>query len=185
MPIQQRVYFDNDKQAFEALAEGRNIQLKKDAQNPDGYWAERTHEGRVLALREENRYDDSDFYALVWSDEKQQPVEVLYGTTRAPTYENWASVDATTWVAAKYEAWKREQARLRAEALEAREKRTVRKGKRVRVVGGRKVPIGTVGTVHWIGEGIRGRERVGLTGLDGVAYWTDARNVEVLLEEAV
>lgn len=183
MPVKFRVHFADPKQAFEAILSGRKIDVARSAREPDGYWVETQFEGRVLSLREQNYFHDSDWYAVVWDDETEAPRDVLYATTRGATDENSASVDATDAVRAKYEAWRRHQAQLRAEAVAARELRTVRRGKRVRVVGGRKVPLGTVGVVTWIGEGIRGRERVGLTDERGEVWWTDARNVEVVLVE--
>lgn len=45
------------------------------------------------------------------------------------------------------------------------------------VVKGRKVPIGTVGTVFWVGEGgFDGDRRLGIEGDDGETYWTAASN---------
>lgn len=185
MAITKRVEITNE-QAFQAILEGRDIQARPARYETDpetGYWVEVTHKGLVLALREENGYDDSDFYAVVWDASEGRPRDVLYASTRAWTYSNGATVDATAAVRAAYDAYLRRQAVERAQALTEREQRTVRKGKTVRVVGGVKVPVGLVGTCHWIGEGYRGRTRVGLTTADGTAYWTDVKNVEVVLEE--
>lgn len=53
------------------------------------------------------------------------------------------------------------------------------KGSRVKVVKGRKVPIGTVGTVFWIGDNQWGEgKRLGIEGDDGETYWTAASNCE-------
>jgi hypothetical protein len=48
--------------------------------------------GRVVALRERNMYDDSDFYARVWHRGRFREVE--YASTRGWTYFNGATVDA-------------------------------------------------------------------------------------------
>jgi len=61
--------------------------------------------GCVLSLREKNGYDDSDFFARVWDEEKQNVHEVMYATTRGWTYKNGATIDATDDVKAKAEAW--------------------------------------------------------------------------------
>ena len=185
MAITKRVEITNE-QAFQAILEGRDIQARAPrwASDPEqGYWVEVTHKGVVVELREENGYNDSDFYAVVWDAAEGRAREVLYATTRAATGDNGATVDAPPAIREAYEAWTRRQAVLRAQALTEREARTVRKGKIVRVVGGLKVPVGIVGTCHWIGEGYRGRTRVGLTTSDGTAYWTDVKNVEVVVEE--
>lgn len=65
-----------------------------------------THVGLCLREREMNGYHDSDFYMLVWDDEKGEPDEIMFATTRGWTYPALASrVDATDEVKAKYEAW--------------------------------------------------------------------------------
>jgi hypothetical protein len=137
-----------------------------------------TYEGQVVALREHNGYDDSDFYAVVWDAEKAEPREVMYATTRGWTYRNSATVDATPEVAAAYAAY---TAARRAEYMafrEAQEAARVEKGKTVEVVRGRKVPKGTTGTVIWVGSGRYG-ERVGVKDAAGTVHWTAASNVEV------
>jgi hypothetical protein len=60
------------------------------------------------------------------------------------------------------------------------------RGKTVKVVKGRKTPVGTTGEVIWTGEGRKysyyGKTpyRVGIKTADGTVHWTDADNVEVL-----
>ena len=58
---------------------------------------------------------------------------------------------------------------------------TVQKGKRVRVVKGRKVPRGVEGMVFWIGDGNYG-PRIGITDDQGTAHWLSMSNVVVLLD---
>ena len=74
-------------------------------------WMKRTHEGLVLATGEYNGYDDSDFYALVWNDEKGEPEKIIYATTRGWSYPNGATVDATPDVVQKYEDYRKRIAR--------------------------------------------------------------------------
>lgn len=57
---------------------------------------------------------------------------------------------------------------------------SVRKGKSVVVMKGRKVPHGLRGIVFWEGEGEYG-PRIGIKDAAGEAHWTAASNVEVLL----
>lgn len=52
-------------------------------------------------------------------------------------------------------------------------------GDRVKVVKGRKVPLGTVGKVFWVGDGKHG-ERVGFKDGDGETHWTSLSNVVLL-----
>lgn len=62
--------------------------------------------------------------------------------------------------------------------------------KRVRVVKGRKVPLGTEGVVFWMGShdysrygdpwGIYTSYRAGIRADDGTVYWTAVDNIEVV-----
>lgn len=149
-----------------------------------GLVMETTHQGQVLYTGEHNWYDDSDFYAMVWDDEAGKPVEVTYASTRGWTYPNHAEADATPEVQAKYEAWRaaREAERRAAEA--AREAATPRRGKRLRVVKGRKVPVGVEGECIWTGNGHYG-PRVGIKDDEGEVHWTAASNVQVINNEII
>lgn len=53
------------------------------------------------------------------------------------------------------------------------------KNMNVKVVRGRKVPIGTLGKVFWVGTNQFGR-RVGLKDSNGTVYWTSAGNIEII-----
>ena len=140
-----------------------------------------THKGLVVALREHNGYDDSDFYAVVWNAEKGAPEEVLYGSTACWTYINGATVDATPEVMAAYLAYC-ERARIAKASIRQWESEfTVRKGATAEVFKGRKVAVGTRGTVIWMGESFYGT-RVGLKDASGTVHWTAESNVRVILE---
>lgn len=65
---------------------------------------------------------------------------------------------------------------VRKELTEDRMK-NLAKGTEVKVVKGRKVPIGTVGTVIWMGSGKFG-PRVGIKDAAGATYWMQRVNVE-------
>ena len=139
-----------------------------------------THKGLVLFTGEHNYYDDSDFFALVWDDAKGEPVEVGYASTRGWTYPNNATVDATPEIVEKYLAWKEtmRQAYLKMQA--EKEAKTVAKYKEVKVVRGRKVPLGTLGRVFWMGNSGFGMS-VGLELANGSRVFTALKNVEVAL----
>ncbi len=147
--------------------------------------------GAVLATVEHNYHDDSDFAAIVWDAAKGEPREVEYATTRFSTYRNSATVDATDEVRAAYAAWKAERARKAAEDAAAIEAEVPRVGRHVKVVKGRKVPLGTEGTVFWYGVDRYARTsyrafddgrfgyRVGFKTDGGDKWFTSATNVEV------
>lgn len=174
--------------------------------DPDGYcrcsvfgplYMETTHAGLVLALGELSGRDDSDFYAVVWNPEKGATERVTYASTRGWTYPNGAAVDATPEVVAAYEAFCDAARKREREAREAADAALPKRGRRVRVVRGRKVPRGTEGEVIWYGAGknfgpvprYRGGwstaapMRVGIKDVAGTVHWTAASNVEVIVAE--
>lgn len=107
------------------------------------------YEGRVIAFREDNGYYDSDFYALVETDEGGfawiGTGSTAYGGGWIATPNATAEVQAryAAWYAAKYERAQAEQA--------AYEETLVKVGSTVYVRGGRKYQ-GKTGTVTWYGE---------------------------------
>jgi len=103
------------------------------------------------------------------------------------------TVDATPEVKAAYEAHlarKNEEARVIREAAALRDAefarlrvledaKRPRRGMRVRVVRGRKIPVGVEGECFWVGNSGFG-VRVGLK-IQGETFWTDAKNVEAVV----
>ena len=125
------------------------------------YDGKRSFVGRVLAEREYNGYHDSDFYALVYSDETDSVYEVEFATTRGGCGAAFGTyVDATDETLDKAEAvFKRDALdRLRLNDIESA--KTVEKGKTVTVTRkyrsrklGRTLNPGDTGTVVWYGRG--------------------------------
>lgn len=104
--------------------------------------------GRILALKEMNGYDDSDFYAFVEHDDgKFDWFE--YATTRFGSNYRGA-VDATEEVRARYTAWWLDRQATAQEAQTEYEEAMLAKGKRAKVVKGRKFK-GQEGEIRWIG----------------------------------
>jgi len=111
-----------------------------------------SYKGRVLAKREKNYPDDSDFYAIVWDDATNTFKMITYMTTRfGGTDDNEAVVDATETTmkkAARYlekilvERWNF------ANELDAKRPEV---GKDVEVTAGRKHK-GKWGRVTWMGQ---------------------------------
>lgn len=149
---------------------------------------EESFKGCVLETRERNYHDDSDFYAVVWSEEKQAVTEVQYATTRGWTYNNSATVDATPEVLVKAGEWAVKRAFEALKLADKAEAAKPAKGKVVTVVRGGKVQQGTTGEVIWIGAGkayswsqakYGTPQRVGIKDATGEVHWTAASNVEV------
>jgi hypothetical protein len=141
--------------------------------------------GRVV----ETFYESVRVMSDIW--EEWQYATVMTDDSRfIKVYAPEATIDATPEMVAMHAAWKvgrlageRMRERLAAEdrAQDKREEeaRTPGKGKRLRVVRGRKVAKGTTGECMWYGE-TRWGWRVGIIP-DGQTdpVWTDAKNVEV------
>lgn len=108
-----------------------------------------TYEGRVIAFREDNGYDDSDFYALVETDEGGF---AWIGTGSTRCGGGWvATPNATDEVKARYAAWYAKKYEWAMTEQAAYEETLVKVGSTVRVDGGRKY-TGRTGTVTWYGE---------------------------------
>ena len=154
---------------------------------------------RGLVVGYESHYigdGDSVGSIIVWDPIEKKPVG--FGTG----YENMErnrneniDFDATPEVKAEYAAYQAEIARKVAETRkeeeiakrkweEAKEAATPRKGRRIRVVKGRKVAKGTVGYSFWYGETQWGFS-VGILKDDGTKVFTSASNVEVIKDNLV
>jgi hypothetical protein len=154
-----------------------------------------TYEGAVLRLRERNFHDDSDFYAIVWNGERLTTDE--YATTRFPTDDNRATVDATPEVIAAAGQWAVEHMHPLIREAMAAEAATVQVGSRVTVRepvsrGPNAVEAGSTGRVFWLGESrsqygtwSRGwRAGLNLDG-SGATIWIDAHRLDVIDPEPV
>jgi hypothetical protein len=111
-----------------------------------------THIGQVIAKREQNLYDDSDFLALVWEPDASEPRWIEYASTRYHSYSNHAEVDAPAELRCRYEAHQATVAQESCATKQRCDAATPTKGKRVRVTRGRKIPRGTEGVVFWYGQ---------------------------------
>lgn len=139
-----------------------------------------THNGLCLYEYEHNYYDDSDFMMVVWNGKKNEPEHLEFASTRGWSYPSYSSrPDATPDIQEKFAAWKEVKRIEQLAANAAKEAATPRKGKTIRVVRGRKVPIGTVGVVFWVGSNRFG-EAVGFKDEAGNALFTSLKNVEVV-----
>lgn len=138
------------------------------------------YSGRVLETYERNGYNDSDFIAIVWDDEKQGMKEVEYDTTRCGGYGS-AIVDATPDIIRKAHRimyWFnlcRIKRRVAEAALEPA------KGKLVRVERGRKYK-GLTGKIFWIGVNQFKRDsyNAGIESDDGSKFFVPIEYVKVL-----
>ena len=110
-----------------------------------------TYVGRVLETYEENGYNDSDFYAVVWDDETESIIHKQYATTRFYSNGYGAKIDATPEIIEKATAERK--ARFLKSAIEKDEEtaKTVAKGKMVEINRGRK-NRGIIGEVFWVGN---------------------------------
>lgn len=160
------------------------VRILKNSPDSEVREYETLYEGCVLALRERNGYDDSDFVALCWDEAKGEVVEYVYASTRWWSYTNSAVEDADEglrWAVAERAA--RRVAARRA-SVEAEVRGAVKVGATVSVVGGRKY-LGREGRVFWAGEKYnayshRNEERVGVD--DGeMRFFLPASQVRVVV----
>lgn len=152
--------------------------------------------GRVVASHY-NR--DVRVMSDVWEDQLMATVALDDGSfqtivvmTTGFGQDATVTVDATPDVKAAYEARlavKAEEARGIREAAALRDAefarlrvledaKRPRRGMRVRVVAGRKIPVGVEGDCFWVGS-TRFGVRVGFK-FQGETFWTDANNVEAV-----
>ena len=146
----------------------------------EGY--EEKYVGCVFWTYERNGYDDSDWYALCWNDEKQCVVEVQYDTTRAGG-GGYADIDITAENLLKvYRYYWNEGRMLFDNRTKYENAKKIEKGCPVIVKRGRKIPVGTTGTVFWIGTrynpySYRNEDRVGIE-VDGERVFLPLEYVE-------
>lgn len=141
------------------------------------------YRGQVIREYERNGYDDSDFYAVVWDEEKQEPRHVMWGTTRAWTYACGCVVDATPEVLEKYNAWckRRDAAWAAYHKLEA--KYIPAKGKIIRSTTRRGKAKGKQGMVTWVGSSLYGGMSARFVTDSGEAVFVSTDSLEILDEE--
>jgi hypothetical protein len=140
-------------------------------------------EGRVLQTYERNGYDDSDFVAIVFAEDNRFK-HVEYASTRGWSYPNSARVDATDEVKDLAEAHLINIVYDRLIHAAQEKSQIVKRGCRIEVVKGRKVPKGTQGDIFWVGESQWGT-RVGFNDDEGNTHWTAITNVENITEEVI
>lgn len=161
------------------IPEGATVtEVTKDGQT---YFLCEQYAGRIVAQRERNYYDDSDFYVIVWDSEKKVPFEVQTWTTRYPSdFLVSEAVDATDEVREEYSAYRKAERERDEEYRRQQEARRPSTGKTIRVFKGRKVAKGTTGKCIWIGNSGYGM-RCGLKDDQGNVFWTALSNIEVVV----
>lgn len=144
-----------------------------------------SYAGCVLETRERNGWDDSDFYAIVWDEDSQSVKNVTYASTRYWSYDSGATVDATPEVIEKALAYVRKNHLAALVAANTRQAAVIAKYKKVKVVTGRKIPVGTIGDVIWMGpcKFNRNRTNIGIRLLSGEVVFTASTNCEVVNPE--
>jgi hypothetical protein len=140
----------SSKEEAEKLG-GINIR-QNTAYGTDNLWLYDTHIGVCIHDREHNGYDDSDFYMLVWNEEKQYAEEICFASTRGWAYPCYASKpDATKEVMDKYNAWKIARNKAKEDSIKDKELHTPNVGKMVKIIGGRKYK-NLIGKVFYVGK---------------------------------
>jgi len=110
-----------------------------------------TYVGRVLETYEENGYNDSDFYAIVWDDETNSLIHTQFATTRFYSNGYGAKIDATPEIVEKATAERKNRFLKSAIENDEEKAKTITKGKMVEINRGRK-NRGIIGEVFWVGN---------------------------------
>jgi hypothetical protein len=172
--------YESEARAECAAQGGTNFEAATGWQKDLTVWTWHTHAGLCVREREMNGYDDSDFYMTVYEPATDSFREIMFATTRGWSYPALGSfVDATPEVLAKWQAHQAAAEEAYRKELAIREAARPAKGKTLKVVRGRKVAVGTVGTCFWIGES-RWGVRVGIKDATETVHWTAVTNVEVV-----
>jgi|GEM_PF-5926192 len=150
-----------------------------------------THEGLVLSVEKtvdrvmSDVYADAT-YAHVWNPETEEIDRVLIGLAFECYQGPWGHAEEDAADAIHEHLARKKAERRAAIVAAAREREAARpaKGKILRVIKGRKTPIGTTGECIWEGPDkyrAHGR-RVGIKDHRGEVHWTSSNNVEVVRE---
>lgn len=140
------------------------------------------YQGQVIREYERNGYDDSDFYAVVWDEEKQEPRHIQWGTTRAWTYACGCVVDATPEVIEKYNAWCKRSNEAWAAYHKMEAKYIPAKGKTIRSTTRRGKVVGKQGVVTWVGASLYGGMSARFVTDSGEAAFVSTDSIEILDE---
>ena len=140
-----------------------------------------SYEGCVLDYYEHNGAWDSDWYAIVWDRDRQEIREVEYDTTRCGG-GGYVEIDATKDVLREVYRYRKKQAAAIIDLRNEADAKIVRKGDTVRIVKGRKVPVGSEATVFWTGARYnpysrRDEDRIGIE-INGERTFISAENAE-------
>lgn len=140
------------------------------------------HHGCVLATYERNGYDDSDFYAVVWTGTYVQHIE--YASTRGWSYCNHADVDATSEVIEAANEWAYNHCLATAWERAADDVYKLQVGSTCEIVKGRNNPKGLTFTVTGVYDNAYDKHNRRVYGRDaqGNQINTYEYNVKVLFD---
>ena len=141
------------------------------------------YQGKVIREYERNGYDDSDFYAVVWDEEKQEPRHIQWATTRGWTYACGCVVDATPDVIEKYNAWCKRRDHAWAEYRKQERKYIPAKGKTIRSTTRRGKAKGKQGLVTWVGASNFGGMSARFVTDSGEVVFVSTDSIEIFDEE--
>ena len=140
------------------------------------------YQGATIREYERNYYDDSDFYAVVWDEEKQEPRHIQWATTRAWTYACGCVIDATPEVLEKYNAWCKRRDHAWSVYRKQEKKYIPAKGKTIRSTTRRGKAVGKQGLVTWVGASLYGGMSARFITDDGYVF-VSTDSIEILDEE--
>ena len=137
---------------------------------------EELYKGFVVELYSKETKKGKDFIAIVYERYNEEFIHYKYANQ--DTYlPNNAWIDAEKWVVDLYE---KELKKRELEYLKLLLKiRNSYKGLTLKVVRGKKTPLGTKGYCIWSGMSKYGQMRVGIKDEQKEVHWTSASNCEI------
>lgn len=142
------------------------------------------YEGRVLTdIQETYLGHDRYHYSVLVIDKEGQLKNIGVGSGYCDQTSISADVekDANQEAIKAYADYKKKENERRIKEAEEKERETVRKGKFVKVFKGRKVPVGTIGKVFWMGVcKFSGKSRLGMKDKMDTVHWILTEHVKVV-----
>jgi hypothetical protein len=139
--------------------------------------------GMTVKEYEKNFYDDSDFYAVCWDEEKQTFVDVLYATTRGWTYSCGCEVDASEELLAKYKEFLKAKEKEEQEKIKEFNSSIPTIGTMVRSTTKRGKAFGKSGVVTGVFNSFYTQDKSIRFECEGQTMYLDCAKLEVLVND--
>jgi hypothetical protein len=179
MPI---TYYSSSEEEAMANCAAANGEFLGACSRQPGYFTWRTHSGLCVSTFSKDCGDNLwKAFAVVYVPEKDAFENICI---KGPGVFADVTIDAPVNLLAQYDEYRSSQVemnarRLRSQRIADEANARALKGKRVVVIAGNSIPVGTYGRCIWIGKGKIG-PKVGFKTPAGAVYFTAAKNVRLI-----